>query len=396
MKNRMLLIAAVAILVAAPAMAFHDGGVAYCQGCHTMHNSQANAPMNFSVSPGVNPGDAPVVGTGIAVGTGYDDLLLFPNATDTCLRCHGNNTSSYNVFESNPIFNPADTTSMREYYSAGNFAFLLEDNINDGRGGATSPISGMRAGHNIRSGIKGSTWDTVNLYPPGGQAELANNMIECTSCHDPHGQDSFRILYQQGQIVDVAGDDVTFAGTMVADEISYGAVETLTTHNAYHSGYSEWCGSCHGDFHNSSGNLIHPSGEQMTAEIVDKYNAYRGTADCVTVPPSGGAPCGSGDASDAYLPDVPFEDVNVTTSSTTGPTVGSSYVACVSCHRAHATSAADAGRWDFTILFLSTDGVTSGSFGIPYAQTTLPADDDQRSLCNKCHSQDEYDHLVTP
>lgn len=387
MRNRMLLLAAMAILVAAPAMAFHDGGVGYCQGCHTMHNSQRNVGMNFDAA-GV------AAGGGTAPGFGYTDLLLLPNATDTCLRCHGGNTASYNVFESNP-----DAPTLGEYYSAGNFAFLLETNINDGRGGSTAPILGQESGHNLRSGIKGSNWDTVNLYPPGGQTELANNNIECSSCHDPHGQGSFRILYQQGQTVDVNNDAVTFAGTIDADEISYSATETLAVHNAYRSGYSEWCSSCHGDFHASSGNLIHPSGELLTTEIVDKYNQYRGVQNCVDNPPTGPTdPCGTGTVTDAYLPDVPFEDPTpgyITTSSTAGPVAGTSRVACVSCHRAHATSARDAGRWDFTILFLSTDGVTSSSWPIPYAQTTLPADDDQRSLCNKCHSQDEFDHLLT-
>jgi hypothetical protein len=71
-------------------------------------------------------------------------------------------------------------------------------------------------------------------------------------------------------------------------------------------------------------------------------------------------------------------------------------VACVTCHRAHATSAQDMGRWDFTLQNIETDGSVSGSWKIPYAQATLPADDDQKSLCNKCHTQDEFDHLVTP
>lgn len=383
MKNRMLLIAAVAVLLAAPAMAFHHESVGYCQGCHTMHNSANNVGMNLNAT-GTGPGLAP--------GFGYTDLLLLPNATDTCLRCHGNNTASYNVFESDPL-NP----TLAEYYSAGNFVFLLEDNVNDGRGGATSPIPGQRAGHNLRSGIKGSNWDTTLLYPPGGQAELANNQLECTSCHDPHGQDSFRFLYQTGQSVDVGGDPVTFGGTMVAEGISYSSVEALNNHNAYHSGYSQWCSTCHGDFHASSGNLIHPSGEALTATIVAKYNEYRGSANCVANPPTGPTdPCGNGTVVDAYLPDTPFEDASVTITSTAGPTAGTSMVACVTCHRAHATSAQDMGRWDFTIQNIETDGATSGSWKIPYAQATLPADDDQKSLCNKCHTQDEFDHLVTP
>ena len=35
--------AAALVLVAAPTLAFHDAGVAHCNGCHTMHNSQDGA-----------------------------------------------------------------------------------------------------------------------------------------------------------------------------------------------------------------------------------------------------------------------------------------------------------------------------------------------------------------
>ena len=61
----------------------------------------------------------------------------------------------------------------------------------------------------------------------------------------------------------------------------------------------------------------------------------------------------------------------------------------MSCHRAHATSAPDAGRWDFNVTGLAEDGQESGSFALPN-----PYDGNQRSLCNKCHSQDEYDAPV--
>jgi hypothetical protein len=61
----------------------------------------------------------------------------------------------------------------------------------------------------------------------------------------------------------------------------------------------------------------------------------------------------------------------------------------MTCHRAHASSASDAGRWDFTITGLAEDGHESGSYTIPN-----PYDSGQRSLCNKCHTQDEYDAAV--
>jgi hypothetical protein len=73
--------------------------------------------------------------------------------------------------------------------------------------------------------------------------------------------------------------------------------------------------------------------------------------------------------------------------STEGPSA-TSRVMCLTCHRAHATSAPNAGRWDFNVTLLDEDGHESGSYALPN-----PYDGNQRSLCNKCHSKDEFDHL---
>ena len=76
--NKTLLLVALAVILAAPAFAYHDGGVAHCNGCHTMHNSQNGVPMNV-----------PTGGAGqLPVGQGYPNLLLYANKTDVCLDCH--------------------------------------------------------------------------------------------------------------------------------------------------------------------------------------------------------------------------------------------------------------------------------------------------------------------
>lgn len=387
--KRILLLAATVAIIAAPGWAFHDSGVADCQGCHTMHNSQDNAPLNDPAGSG---------GAQLPVGRGYPDLLLYANASDVCLSCHGG-ARSYNVFTDDPL-NPG----LSNYYSAGNFVFLTEDNINDGHGGSTNPILGQGSGHNIKSGIKGTDWDTILTQPPaldGAPAQLTNNQLHCSSCHDPHGNSSFRLLYREGQTVSVGTSSVTFDATVEAEGISYGDVEADGNHNAYISGFSEWCSSCHTDFHNGFGTrLIHPAGTFITNVVATAYNKYLGTTDCVNNDgyPSGepgGSPCGSGTGANAYLPDVPFEQAGMTTTYTGGATAGSSIVACVTCHRAHATSARDAGRWDFQVTFLHEDGDESGSWPIPVSSAVgTYADANQRSLCNKCHSQDEYDELT--
>lgn len=411
MRARTLLLATVAVglvlLVAAPAMAFHDDGVAHCNGCHTMHNSQNDQPMNF---------DATGAPGGTAQFTGFDDLLLFANKSDVCLSCHAGN-GSYHVWADDPLAPGTD-------HGAGNFVFLEEDNINDGHGGGdgtcsvatcgggadpcetevdclaqsgvwtwgAEAIPGMSAGHSVSSDMKGTTSDTILTTAPGGTFD--SDELGCPSCHDPHGNDSYRLTYREGQTM-ILSDASTFTwpvgATIDATGIAvFGGSESNANHNAYRSGYSEWCSSCHGDLHQSSGSLIHPSGEFLDTDQIASYNFYNGSTDCATNPPLGGNPCGSGTQATAYLAMVPFEWDNVanTTNNTTGATAASR-VSCMSCHRAHATSAPDAGRWDFSVTGLAEDGHESNSWPLPN-----PYDANQRSLCNKCHSQDEYDAIV--
>jgi hypothetical protein len=156
--------------------------------------------------------------------------------------------------------------------------------------------------------------------------------------------------------------------------IFFGA-EGPGNHTAYQGGMSAWCGNCHGDFHQNNTQLVHPAGEAMGASIATTYNLYNGTVDQL-----GGA------AATAYIPEVAFEDPAMTVASTAGPSA-TSQVSCITCHRAHATSAPDAGRWDFSVTFLHEDGVESGSYPIPDPY----ANDNQRSLCNKCHNKDAFD-----
>lgn len=363
----LLMAVAVVAFWASSAAAFHDGGVAQCAGCHTMHNSEKNATIITGGTPG----------QGV---NAY--LLKTAKPTDTCLICHARpgSENGYGVFGTGVL-------TPKPQRGGGDYVFLLEDNINEGHNGATNPILGYQAGHNIISDTKGILADPVNTSAPGGTYPAAS--MACSSCHDPHGTDAFRLLYGANRLVR-GNDGVTYTFAYEAPEAVgvalSGAGESQTNHTAYLSGMSAWCGNCHGDFHASDANLIHPSGTAL-GTIAANYNAYNGTTDCVENPGTAGSPCGTGTQAAAYLAEVPFEDAGMSVSSTAGPSA-TSRVMCLTCHRAHATSAPNAGRWDFALTLLAEDGTESGSYALPN-----PYDGNQRSLCNKCHSKDEFDHL---
>lgn len=323
---------------ASSASAFHDGGAASCDGCHVTHNSQNNLP--------------------IVPGPGNDYSLKAGNASEVCLVCHAQSAGA--VLGLNPLAPPLEK-------GGGNFVFLLEDNLNDAVGGATSPIAGRAAGHNVVAPAFGLTQETRYSMSPGGGFPV--DELGCTSCHDAHGRGGFRMLLGTGETQGF----VTFtASAPDASGLALvpGAVETRTSHSAYRSGMTDWCGNCHGRYHEQLGATFeHPIDDPLSSGVIDQYNEYDGVTK-----PTGGS------SLTAYLPEVPFEDPAAAIGSTSGPSP-SSRLNCVSCHRAHASSAPAAARWDFAVTQLGDDGAESGSWPIPNPY----ADPAQPSLCWKCH-----------
>lgn len=327
-------------LAAARAAAFHDGGVAACDGCHVSHNSEDGQPIVPSPS--------------------NDYALRAGTATDVCLVCHA--TSAGAVLGLNPLAPPPEL-------GAGNFVFLLENNLNDDAGGGASPIDGDAAGHNLVAPAHGLAADSRYSTSPGGT--FPSDQLGCTSCHDPHGRSTFRMLYGAGPVQ--AGVATFSAPAPAADglPLTGGLSEEPGRHSAYRSGTTAWCGNCHGRYHEEAGSAFaHPIDDLLPIAVVDQYNQYDGVTN-----PTGGS------SLTAYLPEVPFEAFGAAIGSTEGPTAASR-LGCVSCHRAHASSAPAAGRWDFVVATLGDDGVASGSWPIPNPY----GDPAQPGLCWKCHA----------
>lgn len=329
------------LLAGTPAAAFHEQGVAACSGCHTIHNSIDGLPDVASV-----PGNA---------------LLKGENASEVCLNCHAVGYGT--VLGSNPTNPPPEL-------GAGNFAFLLEDDLNDASGDPAA-IRGHRAGHSIVVPSRHLGADPDFPTAPGGT--YPSEALGCTSCHDPHGSTAFRMLRGVGPVP--GGHEFTYPAPVAEGVDIVFDVETRTRHTAYQGGWTDWCANCHGYYHEGTGGFDHPA-DRALGYHYNTYNAYDGPLN-----PEGGS------YAIAYLPEVPFEDPAVTVDGTTGPGSGSSRINCMSCHRAHATSAPAALRWDPNVLHLGDDGVASFSYPIPNPY----GDPEQLSLCVKCH----YPEVVT-
>jgi hypothetical protein len=373
------LVVAVALCSGA-ALAFHDGGVAYCAGCHTMHNSVDGAPIAGLVT--------------------NSNLLNENNPTEACLRCHAN----YGQF-----------AGGNGWGAGGDFYWVTKTFQWDSHGIKTS--TGDSHGHNVVDADRGLTADaTLARAPGGGPSGFQSAYLSCTSCHDPHGNTNFRLLYGETVVAapgepdtprpnyDGGGFNFTEAAPLAKGMSRYtnvtssrGEIESDTEHTVYKSGMSEWCANCHTTFHDDNAtDFVHPVSEEMNG-LAANYNNYVSTS------------VHNGLAATAYSGLVPFEDIDADLETvdqynyTAGPT-SDDQVMCLSCHRAHATPFKDATRWDMAADFLvdshpsqsGTDPIT----GDPIFDTGATQSDidnmyygysftnDQRSLCNKCHVKD--------
>ncbi len=350
-------------LSASSVMAFHDGGVAECAGCHTMHNSQDGALVDAA-----NPN-----------GNAY--LLNNGNASDTCLRCH----AAYGQFLDGAGYGPG-----------GDFAWVTKT-FSWSAWGHGSSSEGDAHGHNVLSPAYGIETDITLATAPGG--DFLSQYLACTSCHDPHGNEDFRLLYSSdlgpryngGRFSFAADAPIAKGNSRRTMSSANNGNETDSKHTIYKSGMSDWCANCHDAFHSdNTNNFVHPIGD-LGSTIAANYNAYV-SSDQIT----------GGLAATAYMGLVPFEAVNVdldavdSTNYTQGPT-GVDQVMCLTCHRAHASAYQDATRWDMAETFL-VDSHPNAS-DIDFVQSDIDNKDydyilpvNQRSLCNKCHVKDYGDH----
>jgi hypothetical protein len=430
------------------AQAFHSGGVAECEGCHSMHNS-------FE-------GSTNVTGRTFAQGTGIY-LLKANDQSGACLNCHNAADvapSSYHI-STNGV-TPYDSTSPVEMTPGGDFAWLKKTMTFLVRGNTTTN-DGERHGHNIKAIDFGYDPDVLLTAAPGGSYPAAN--LACSSCHDPHGRyrrdingnigtpdggsgtthvnlpifnsgsynssanptsyaavGVYRILGGEGYQPKSLSGSYAFANSVPSAVVAstYNRSEaTDQTGIAYGNNMSEWCANCHtgmlqGSYTSGMAGLRHPAGNgaKLTGDIVANYNAYVSSGIMTNVT-----------ANKAFSTLAPFElgSGDYTTAATglkaqavTGTGGASNHaaattdgnVACLSCHRAHATAFESMIRWNYAGNEFMTaadsagaaiyDSVNGKGTGYSQAQQTnayygRPATafgPNARSYCNKCHAKD--------
>ena len=286
------------------AYAFHSGGVAECEGCHSMHNS-------FEGSANV---------TGMAQFASGPFLLKATTQSGACLNCHNSADTAptgYHISTDGSLLHFDAATGAGNYNGpveqtpGGDFAWLKSTRTGSIR---RAPVTwaGERQGHNIIAPDFQYYQDTTQLVAPGGS--YPRGQLHCSSCHDPHGKyrrfadgtvgttglpifNSGSYTSSTGPVAGVSAVGVyrllagvgyapkslrdaglgALAFTAVSPDAvapsSYNAANTLIAGNstgasdrvAYGRGMSEWCANCHTQLLRESytsgmAGLTHPAG----------------------------------------------------------------------------------------------------------------------------------------
>ncbi|MEW6584945.1 MAG: cytochrome c3 family protein [Nitrospirota bacterium] len=324
-----------------------------CSNCHTMHNSQNNAPMNWDSNPVPNP------------------TLL----RGDCIGCHGQGTANNIEFAgTTPQVVHTNATDL----AGGNFAYITGGKpIDASDSGATTST----AGHNVvelgvpettaamfpppgdehsQVGITAATFTCAGTLGCHGDRTLAGSMAAVRGSH--HVNDSvlkFGTINEGGQGGTTALSYRFLNGVHGGEDADWQATVTDSDHNEYkgatggvESGspsvpggntVSGLCAECHGNFHGEAADigtgpwLRHPTDIVLPATATKEYQYYNNCA-------GGGAACMYSPAAPVARAAIPNAVSNQTTP---GPATNDCIVMCLSCHKAHATANADILRWNY-------------------------------------------------
>ena len=312
-------ILAMAATTWAAAGEYHHGTHLTCNQCHVMHGTK----------------DANSYGGGNGVAH-----LLKGTVNNTCLGCH--NGSSRDFVASGTVAAPNDTISGTWASKYKNSSGIFQSDWET----VSSPLAhDLGAGH--VTAVQG-TWNTTTAH-----SDYAG--MQCTDCHEAHGNENYRnivehpggvgtaVLVREGTEVHTDPGASGWTGVMNTEAIAFDDPNNI----------ANWCAGCHTNI--TTGNK-HPQNVALTASGADgaHWDGGSGTGFENTGPIGDGTP---------GIPRVRFAQAGADYAECIDP-ADTNKVMCLSCHKAHGSKYDSAVLWPYY-----TDGAA-----------------DRTSGCGQCHN----------
>jgi len=264
--------------------------------------------------------------------TGQNEFLLKQASTvaDFCYSCHGTAGAGSNLSVQNGTYYgthdrtaPDSTVGLR----AGGFEQARINTSDPGFEtiGVLGTAQTVTSWHSSDGTIDGTVWGNGALNSGAGPSYA----LDCTSCHDPHGNGNYRILRSVPQGSSAVGSP-TPVPVAIADQAD---PKVYTTSNYFSTGpvngiqMSSWCATCHTRY--------------LAGSIAD-----------------------SGDAIFKYR----------------HRSNGSLGTTCIKCHAPHGTNAGASGTYSSTV------GYPGGGSGTTSTAESRLLKMDNRGICIKCHT----------
>lgn len=313
-----------------------------CAGCHVAHTAQA-----------------PKL------------LKLGPTQTQLCYLCHGSGApgAPYDIQLGKSLMHKDKFDGTNDYAwipsTAGGFEGILSGTTWSAAYQVYYSVSGSTYTPNTsRHNIWGYTSETGSLnssdpsgdtFIPGGWATISGSGLVCSSCHDPHAGGPYPSVAANPRLLRTSvlggaytGLDTDFTLTWIGD---YSTNDVAYRVSAYVYGSTNWCGSCHSKF-NVGDNAGHTLNQGMYRHAM---NQPVDTSHFV------------------YAPGTP--DIGTPTETYASNAI----IACLTCHRAHASTASVEG-------WAASWPRSEGGTGSTSALLRM----DNRGVCYNCHGAAQY------
>lgn len=282
--------------------------------------------------------------------------LLVNTNTALCLTCHGTGATGADTDVADGVYEGTTLGTQNTGMNGGGFFYAKQDTSFSG-----TAISGTVTSLHSVQGTTGYT-TTATMWGAGALNSGAGSSFDlyCSSCHDPHGNNNYRILKSTVNSVAVSVGQTDEVGK------SYTAAKYYSsTVGTGQWRISDFCAACHTRYDANAS----AAGETSST---DNIFSYRHRIDA----PSGAVVNGVSYTFTAAI-SLPVSTVNGG-APTTSPDNRS--MVCLTCHFAHGTKAAMSGSYSGAVPW--PDGmVPSGN-----ARSSLLRLDN-RGVCENCHAK---------